>query len=50
MTRRLAIGPLAASDEVLAGLAALLVEATADGASVGFLHPLAPAVAEDFFR
>jgi ribosomal protein S18 acetylase RimI-like enzyme len=44
------IESLASSPETLAGLAALLVEATATGASVGFLHPLAPEKAAAFWR
>lgn len=44
------IETLTQSPETVAGLAALLVEATAHGASVGFLDPLDPARAAAFWR
>lgn len=44
------IESLALSAETLAGLSALLIEATADGFSVGFLHPLDRARADAFWR
>jgi len=44
------IVPLRSSPEMIAGLAALLVEAVASGGSVSFMHPLAPEVAAAFWR
>lgn len=44
------IETLAESPETVAALAALLVEATAHGASLGFLHPLDSEKASTFWR
>jgi ribosomal protein S18 acetylase RimI-like enzyme len=47
--RSVDIVPLRASPEVIASLAEILVEAVASGASVSFMHPLAPEVAAAFW-
>jgi len=44
------IESLAATPETIAGLASLLIEATAHGASVSFMHPLAREKAEAYWR
>jgi ribosomal protein S18 acetylase RimI-like enzyme len=44
------IAPLAASAETVAALAALLIETVASGASVTFMHPLAPERARRFWE
>ena len=46
----LAIAPLAASLETVAALADLLIETVASGASVTFMHPLAPERARRFWE
>jgi ribosomal protein S18 acetylase RimI-like enzyme len=46
----IAILPLAASPAVVVSLADMLVETVAHGGSVSFMHPLAPAEAEGFWR
>jgi GNAT superfamily N-acetyltransferase len=43
------IVPLHATPETVASLAAMIVEAVADGSSVSFMHPLARQDAEDFW-
>lgn len=43
------ITPLSDTPEIRAMLTALLVEAVAHGASVSFMHPLAPDIAADFW-
>ncbi len=44
-----AIAPLHATPDTLAALTEILVEAVAAGASVSFMHPLAPADADAFW-
>src|SRR2546429_9814748 len=41
---------LSPSPDIRAALSEILIEAVADGGSVSFMHPLAPAVAEAFWR
>src|SRR5947209_12036531 len=41
---------LSPSPGIRAALSEILIEAVADGGSVSFMHPLAPAVAEAFWR
>jgi ribosomal protein S18 acetylase RimI-like enzyme len=43
------ISRLASSPETIAALSDILVEVVANGGSVSFMHPLAPAVAVDFW-
>jgi ribosomal protein S18 acetylase RimI-like enzyme len=43
------IAPLAASPQTIAALADLLIEVVANGGSVSFMHPLAPATAAEFW-
>ncbi len=50
MAADLDIAPLAAAPEIIAALADLLVEAVASGASVTFMHPLAPERARRFWE
>ena len=44
------ITPLADSPGITEALADILIETVADGASVTFMHPLAPEAARDFWR
>ena len=44
------IHPLTATEDAAAGLADLLVEATANGASMSFVHPLAAETARAYWR
>jgi hypothetical protein len=44
------IAPLTDLPQIRAGLRELLVETVANGGSVGFMHPLAPAAADAFWR
>lgn len=46
----LVIRSLAASPDTIDALASLLIETVANGGSVGFMHPLAPASAVAFWR
>jgi hypothetical protein len=48
--RDIAVRPLADDPATRAALTALLVETVAAGGSVSFMHPLAPAEAEAFWR
>jgi len=41
---------LSPSPDIRAALSEILIEAVADGGSVSFMHPLAPAVADAFWR
>src|SRR5690348_8250449 len=50
MMPELDIAPLAASAETVAALADLLIETVASGASVTFMHPLAPKRARRFWE
>jgi ribosomal protein S18 acetylase RimI-like enzyme len=43
------IAPLAATAEARASLSAILIEVVANGGSVSFMHPLAPAEADAFW-
>ena len=45
----LLIRPLGSAPETVAGLAELLIEAAASGASVSFMHPLEPEIAAAFW-
>ena len=45
-----AIAPLTATESVVEGLSALLIEATANGASMSFMHPLPQETARAFWR
>ena len=49
VARTLEIVPLRSSPEVISALAETLVETVANGGSVSFMHPLAPAVAAAFW-
>jgi ribosomal protein S18 acetylase RimI-like enzyme len=49
MDRRLEIVALRSTPDVVSALAEVLVEAVASGASVSFMHPLAPEVATAFW-
>jgi ribosomal protein S18 acetylase RimI-like enzyme len=44
------IAPLKASPQICAALSEILIEAVANGGSVSFMHPLAMATAERFWR
>ncbi|GGF24744.1 N-acetyltransferase [Aliidongia dinghuensis] len=46
----LKIAELGASPEVRAALSRILIEVVADGGSVSFMHPLAPAAADGFWN
>ena len=48
-TQTITIRPLGADDHALDQLAALLEAVVADGGSVGFMHPVAPAAARAFW-
>jgi ribosomal protein S18 acetylase RimI-like enzyme len=50
MTRDIEIAPLTAAPETIAALADLLIETVASGASVTFMHPLAPEHARRFWE
>jgi len=50
MARDIDIAPLAAAPETVAALAELLIETVASGASVTFMHPLAPEHARRFWE
>lgn len=50
MTRDIEISPLAAAPETVAALADLLIATVASGASVTFMHPLAPELARRFWE
>jgi ribosomal protein S18 acetylase RimI-like enzyme len=43
------ISRLASTPETIAALSEILIEVVANGGSVSFMHPLAPAVASDFW-
>ena len=45
-----AIRPIVAAPEAVSSLAAMLIETVAHGGSVSFMHPLAQAEAEAFWR
>ena len=47
---RIEVTPLTASDATVDALAATLMEVVAHGGSVSFVHPVAPQVAEGFWR
>jgi ribosomal protein S18 acetylase RimI-like enzyme len=44
------IAPLKSSPQVTAALSEILIEAVANGGSVSFIHPLAPEMADRFWR
>jgi ribosomal protein S18 acetylase RimI-like enzyme len=47
---QLRIKPLDDSSQIRAALSEIIIEAVANGASVSFMHPMAPEVADSFWR